>query len=161
MLRWLCAWGALLALGLAAPAWAQARVALVIANSAYAHAPKLPNPPNDAKAMAATLRGIGFVTTEKADLSKRDLEAALKTFAQSAREADVAVIYYAGHGMEQAGLNYLVPIDATLASDQDVDFDAVPLDLLLRSVEGASRMKLVVLDACRNNPFLTTMRRAA
>jgi len=104
---------------------------------------------------------VGFTTTEKADLSKRDLEATLKTFAQAARGADVAVIYYAGHGMEQGGLNYLVPVDATLASDQDVEFDTVPLDLLLRSVEGASRLKLVVLDACRNNPFLTTMQRAS
>ena len=156
---WLVA--ALLALAAGAPAWADGRVALVIANSAYVHAPKLPNPPNDARNMAAALRKVGFTTTEKADLSKRDLEAALKTFAQAARGADVAVIYYAGHGMEQGGLNYLVPVDATLASDQDVEFDTVPLDLLLRSVEGASRLKLVVLDACRNNPFLTTMQRAS
>jgi uncharacterized caspase-like protein len=151
---------ALAALSLAWPAQAAGRVALVIANSAYAHAPRLPNPPNDARAIAAALRGVGFATTEKADLSKRDLEAALKVFAASARGADVAVIYYAGHGMEQAGLNYVVPVDATLASDQDVDFDAVPLDLLLRSVEGAGRLKLVILDACRNNPFLTTMARS-
>jgi uncharacterized caspase-like protein len=151
----------ILALMLCAPAWADGRVALVIANSAYVHAPKLPNPPNDARNMAAALRKVGFTTTEKTDLSKRDLEAALKTFAQAARGADVAVIYYAGHGMEQGGLNYLVPIDATLASDQDVEFDTVPLDLLLRSVEGASRLKLVVLDACRNNPFLTSMQRAS
>jgi uncharacterized caspase-like protein/Tfp pilus assembly protein PilF len=150
-----------LALAMGAPAWADGRVALVIANSAYVHAPKLPNPPNDARSMAAALRKVGFATTEKADLNKRDLEAALKAFAQAARGADVAVIYYAGHGMEQGGLNYLVPVDATLASDQDVEFDTVPLDLLLRSVEGASRLKLVVLDACRNNPFLTTMQRAS
>ncbi|HEX7946579.1 MAG TPA: caspase family protein, partial [Phenylobacterium sp.] len=156
---WLVA--AVLALAPGAPAWADGRVALVIANSAYVHAPKLPNPPNDARNMAAALRKVGFTTTEKTDLSKRDLEAALKTFAQAARGADVAVIYYAGHGMEQGGLNYLVPVDATLASDQDVEFDTVPLDLLLRSVEGASRLKLVVLDACRNNPFLTTMQRAS
>ena len=148
------------ALGLAVPAFADTRVALVIANADYKSVAKLPNPPNDARTMAAALRGVGFSVTEKANLGKRDLESALKTFAVSAREADVAVIYYAGHGMEQGGLNYLVPIDAALASDQDVEFDTVPLDLLLRSVEGASRMKLVILDACRNNPFLTTMRRA-
>jgi len=144
----------------ASAAQAEGRVALVIANSTYAHAPRLPNPPNDARTIAAALRKVGFTTTEKSDLSKAGLEAALKVFAQSARGADVAVIYYAGHGMEQGGLNYLVPVDAALASDQDVEFDAVPLDLLLRSVEGASRMKLVILDACRNNPFLSSMRRS-
>jgi len=142
------------------PALADTRVALVIANSAYQHAPRLPNPPNDARSIAAALRQVGFQTTEKNDLSKSDLEQALKVFAQSARGADVAVIYYAGHGMEQGGLNYLVPIDATLASDQDVAFDAIPLDLLLRTVEGASRLKLVILDACRNNPFTTAMQRS-
>jgi Tfp pilus assembly protein PilF len=144
----------------AAPALADTRVALVIANSDYRNVAKLPNPPNDARRIADTLRKVGFATTEKNDLSKRDLEAALKVFAQSARSADVAVIYYAGHGMEQGGLNYLVPIDATLGSDQDVEFDTVPLDLLLRSVEGASRLKLVILDACRNNPFMTSMKRS-
>ncbi|WP_293901232.1 caspase family protein [Phenylobacterium sp.] len=162
MLRRLAAWmiAALLALALVAPAAAGTRVALVIANSAYRSVPRLPNPPNDAKVMADALREVGFTVSEKNDLTKRDLEAALKTFAQAARGADVAVIYYAGHGMEQGGLNYLVPVDATLASDQDVDFDAIPLDLLLRSVDGATRLKLVILDACRNNPFLTAMQRS-
>src|SRR4051812_16762246 len=116
-------WMLLAALSLAAPAWAaDVRGALVVANSDYQKVAKLPNPPNDAKSMAVALRKVGFSVTEKANLSKRDLETALKGFATSAREADVAVIYYAGHGMEQGGLNYLVPVDATLASDQDVDF---------------------------------------
>lgn len=160
VLKRIAFWIVVLALSLAAPAFADTRVALVLANSDYKNVAKLPNPPNDARRIAETLRKVGFVTTEKNDLSKRDLEAALKTFAQSARSADVAVIYYAGHGMEQGGLNYLVPVDATLSSDQDVEFDTVPLDLLLRSVEGASRLKLVILDACRNNPFMTTMKRS-
>jgi uncharacterized caspase-like protein len=96
-------WVWLAAVCLAAPALADVRVALVIANADYQKVAKLPNPPNDAKTMAAALRQVGFSVTEKANLSKRDLESALKGFAAAAREADIAVIYYAGHGMEQAG----------------------------------------------------------
>jgi len=146
----------------AGQALAAARVALVIGNSAYQHAPSLPNPPRDADAMAAVLRQVGFSTVEvRRDQGKAAIEAALKQFAQEARGAEVAVVYYAGHSLEQGGVNYLVPVDATLATDADVEYETVPLRLLERSVEGASRLKLIILDACRNNPFAAGMKRTS
>ena len=87
--------------------------------------------------------------------------AALKTFGKAADTADWAVIYYAGHGMEMAGENYLVPVDASLASDRDVPDEAISLDRVLSAVEGANKLRLVVLDACRNNPFLAKMQKTA
>lgn len=145
-----------------APALAETRVALLIANSSYRHAPSLPNPPRDAAAMAAALRQVGFATVEvQANQGKAQMEAALRQFAAAARGADVALVYYAGHSMEQGGLNYLVPVDAALASDGDVAFETVPLKLVERSVEGATRLKLIVLDACRNNPFVAGMTRTS
>jgi len=146
----------------AGQALAGERVALVIGNSAYRHAPSLPNPPRDAEVMAAALRQVGFSTVEvRRDQGKAAIEAALKQFAQEARGAEVAVVYYAGHSLEQAGVNYLVPVDATLATDADVEYETVPLRLLERSVEGASRLKLIILDACRNNPFADGMKRTS
>jgi len=131
-------------------AWAETRVALVIGNSTYQHGGRLPNPVNDAAAMAQALRQVGFTVTSRSDLGKQQFEETLKTFTRDAASADVAVVYYAGHGMEMGGTNYLVPVDATLAADSDVDFEAVPLDLVMRSVDGAKRIKVVILDACRN-----------
>jgi uncharacterized caspase-like protein len=143
-------------------ALAETRVALVIGNAAYRHAPGLTNPPRDATAIASALRGVGFATVEiRRDQGKAQMEVALKQFAQQARGADVAVIYYAGHSLEQGGVNYLVPVDAALGSDADVDYEAVPLKLLERTVAGATRLKLIILDSCRNNPFASTMQRTA
>jgi uncharacterized caspase-like protein/rhodanese-related sulfurtransferase len=140
-------------------AWAQSRVALVIGNSSYAHGGRLPNPANDAAAVAQALRQVGFSVTSRTDLGRVQFEETLKSFSREAAGADIAVVYYAGHGMEKGGTNYLIPTDAVLAADSDVDFETVSLDLVLRSVEGARRLKLVILDACRNNPFLDAMRR--
>ncbi len=140
---------------------ADSRVALVIGNSSYAHGGRLPNPANDAAAVADALRKVGFTVTARSDLGKQQFEQVLKTFTRDAASADVAVVYYAGHGMEMGGTNYLVPVDAVLAADSDVDFEAVPLDLVMRSVDGARRIKVVILDACRNNPFADAMKRTA
>jgi len=146
----------------AGSALAETRVALVIGNAAYRHAPGLTNPPRDASAIAAALRGVGFATVEvRRDQGKAQMEAGLKQFAQQARGADVAVIYYAGHSLEQAGVNYIVPVDATLGSDTDVEYEAVPLKLLERAVGGATRLKLIILDSCRNNPFAAATTRTA
>ena len=142
-------------------AWAETRVALVIGNSTYQHGGRLPNPVNDAAAVAQALRQVGFTVTSRSDLGKQQFEETLKTFTRDAASADVAVVYYAGHGMEMGGTNYLVPVDATLAADSDVDFEAVPLDLVMRSVDGAKRIKVVILDACRNNPFMDAMKRTS
>jgi TPR repeat protein len=150
----------LVLLFLAAPgAVADTRVALVVGNSSYAHGGRLPNPANDAAAVAEALRKVGFNVTSRQDLGKVEFEQALKAFTRDAAGADVAVVYYAGHGMEMGGTNYLIPTDAVLAADSDVDFEAVPLDLVLRSVDGAKRIKVVILDACRNNPFADAMKR--
>lgn len=147
-------------LAAAGAAASESRVALVIANAAYQHGGRLRNPPNDAAAVAQALRRVGFTVVSKNDLDRDQLEAALKTFSRDAAAADIALVYYAGHGMEKAGANYLIPTDAVLAADSDVDFETVPLDLVMRSVEGARRLKVVILDACRNNPFRDTMRRS-
>jgi hypothetical protein len=145
----------------AAPASAETRVALVMGNSAYAHGGRLTNPANDAAAIAQSLRKVGFTVVLQTDLGKTELEAALKSFTRAAAGADIALVYFAGHGVEKGGTNYLIPVDATLASDADIDFEAVPLDLVMHAVSGATKLKIVILDACRNNPFRDAMRRSA
>jgi uncharacterized caspase-like protein len=130
------------------------RVALVIGNSQYETVTALDNPRNDAKAIAGVLRGIGFDEVKLVeDLDYSEMRRTLKEFAADARGSDVALIYYAGHGVEVGGTNYLVPTDAELPSNQDVDFEAVPLDNVRTAVSGAAKLRLVILDACRNNPF--------
>ena len=136
------------------------RVALVIGNSTYKSVPALTNPQKDAEAIAASLRNIGFETvTLAADASREKLLDALRNFTNEAEKADWAVVYYAGHGIEVNGQNYLIPVDAKLASDRDIQFEAVPLDQVLASLEGARKLKLVLLDACRDNPFMPQMRK--
>src|SRR5262245_8109993 len=138
----------------AGPANAEKRVALVIGNSAYQHTRALPNPRNDAEAIAKLLRDNGFAEVAlKSDLDYRAMREAVRHFANQAQAAEVALVYYAGHGLEVAGENYLVPVDAKLLRDFDLDFEAVPLTLLLGAVDGARKLKVVVLDACRNNPL--------
>ena len=136
------------------------RIALVIGNSAYENVPALPNPERDAKLVADVLKRIGFQSvTLLTNLKKEALVSALRNFASQAEAADWAVIYYAGHGMEVGGTNYLVPIDATIAADRDVGFEAVPLEQVLNVAERAKKLRLVVLDACRDNPFKARMKR--
>jgi len=139
---------------------ADLRVALIIGNGAYKNAPALDNPPRDAKLMADTLRGLGFKTVTLAnDLTRDKFLETLRAFAREAEKADWAVIYYAGHGLEVGGTNYLVPIDAKLAADKDAETEAVPLDQLLAAAGGARRLRLLMLDACRDNPFAPKMQR--
>jgi uncharacterized caspase-like protein len=140
---------------------AETRVALVIGNAAYVHGGRLSNPANDAAIVADALRRVGFAVTGLSDLDRNGLEAALKSFTRASAGADIALVYYAGHGIEKGGTNYLVPVDASLAADSDVDFEAVPLGLVMHAVSGATRLKVVILDACRNNPFRDTMHRSA
>ncbi|MGE3627771.1 MAG: tetratricopeptide repeat protein, partial [Hyphomicrobiales bacterium] len=136
------------------------RVALVIGNSAYENASPLSNPQRDAAAIAETLRKVGFETVTLASDAGRDtLVNALRDFASVAEKADWALVYYAGHGIEVNGINYLIPVDAKLSVDRDVQFEAVPLDQVLASVEQARKLKLVILDACRDNPFVPKMRK--
>lgn len=137
------------------------RIALVIGNSAYRNVPALTNPGRDANAVAAALRASGFRTVQlQSDLTRETLTTALHKFASEADRADWAVVYYAGHGIEVNGTNYLIPTDATLAIDRDVEFEAVPLDRVMSAVGGAKRLRLVLLDACRDNPFANKMKRS-
>jgi hypothetical protein len=137
------------------------RVALVIGNSNYSAVGHLPNPPRDAAVLAQTLRDAGFKTVQvENDLSSEAMRRALRDFSAQAAAADWAVIYYAGHGIEIGGQNYLVPVDARLKSDRDVQFEAVPLEQVLTSIEGAKKLRLVILDACRDNPFTQQMTRS-
>ncbi|MBI3700167.1 MAG: caspase family protein [Afipia sp.] len=150
---------AALALG-CGPALAEKRVALVIGNSAYQNVTALPNPVNDAAAITATLKGAGFdVIDSRRDLKANEMRRALRDFSDTARDADVAVVYYAGHGIEIDGTNYLIPVDASLERDIDAFDEAIPLDRILTVMEPAKQLRLAILDACRDNPFNKTMKR--
>jgi uncharacterized caspase-like protein len=136
------------------------RIALVIGNSAYANADTLPNPERDANLVADALKRTGFETvTLLTNLRKDALVNALRDFAARAETADWAVVYYAGHGMEVGGVNYLIPTDAKIAADRDIGFEAVPLEQVLNAAERAKKLRLVILDACRVNPFASQMKR--
>ena len=138
------------------------RAALIIGNSAYKSVAVLENPRRDAQKMAAALRAVGFDdVTMAVDVSRDKMLEALRTFAAAADRADWAVVYYAGHGIEVNGVNYLIPVDARLASDRDVLFEAMPLDQVMAAIDGAKKLKLVVLDACRDNPFANSAATAA
>jgi tetratricopeptide (TPR) repeat protein len=143
-----------------APAAGIRRVALIVGNGAYKNVQKLDNPPRDAKLIAATFRDLGFQTVTLApDLTRDRFFATLREFALEAEKADWAVVYYAGHGMEIGGVNYLIPTDAKLAADHDAETQAVALEQVIAAVGGARRLRLVLLDACRDNPFEKTMQR--
>jgi branched-chain amino acid transport system substrate-binding protein len=136
------------------------RVALVIGNSAYTNAPLLPNPSRDALAMGKAFRDLGFQKVVVAtDLTREKLIDTLRAFASEADNADWAVVYFAGHGIEMGGTNYLIPVDAKLQTDRDVDFEAIPIEKVMNAVDGARKLRLVLLDACRENPFANQMRR--
>ena len=145
-------------LGLAASAHADKRVALVIGNSAYQNVAALTNPINDANAIAASLTRLGFTVTSQTDLGFDGMRRALRDFSSAARGSDLAIIYFAGHGMEIGGQNYLVPTDARLASDGDVPYEAISLELALSALDGARGTRLLLLDACRDNPFAAKMK---
>ncbi len=145
---------ALLALG-ADPAAAERRVALVIGESAYASVAVLPNPARDAAAMAELFRKAGFDEVRlETNRSAAELRKALRAFSDTAASADIAVVFYAGHGVEIGGRDFLVPVDARLLKDIDVDDEAIDLDYVLTRIP-AKRLKLIILDACRENPFKT------
>jgi uncharacterized caspase-like protein len=142
------------------PAFAEKRVALVLGNSAYQNVARLPNPVNDGTVIAATLKNAGFdFVEERHDLPAAETRRALRDFADRARDADIAVVYYAGHGIEVDGTNYLIPVDAKLERDTDVYDEAFSLDRVLLAIEPAKQLRLVILDACRDNPFAKNMKR--
>ena len=130
---------------------------MVIENSEYAAVGRLANPKRDAETIAAALKADGFAVTTADNLGRSDFIAAMNKFSDTAAKADWAVIYFAGHGLQVDGVNYLVPVDAKLAEDRDVRDEAIPLDRAIETVGGARKLGLVIVDACRNNPFLVQM----
>ena len=147
----------LLSLLFIAPAAAEKRIALVVGNSAYQNVTRLDNPRNDAALMADTLTGLGFTLIggrAQLDLDKSAMDNAVQNFGRQVQGADVALFYYAGHGVQVAGSNYLVPVTANPTREADVDFQMVDVNLVLRQMQGSgTRLNMVILDACRNNPF--------
>src|SRR6516165_7759792 len=140
------------------PAFAERRVALIVGNSAYHNAPILANPERDARAIADMFQKAGYEVTTAFNVGILDFKRTIRKFEDAATDADIAVIYYAGHGLEIHGTNYLIPIDAKLASDRDADDEAITLDRVVESVDSAKRLRLIILDACRDNPFTRTMK---
>jgi uncharacterized caspase-like protein len=139
---------------------ADKRVALIVGNSTYQTVPRLPNPSRDATAVARMFKDAGFDSVDvQLDVGNLEFKRSIRKFEALADHADIAVVYYAGHGLEIGGTNYLIPIDAKLASDRDAEDEAIPLERLVSSADGAKRLRLVILDACRDNPFITSMRR--
>jgi hypothetical protein len=151
---------ALLTLTFTLPAGAEKRVALVVGNGDYAHATRLPNPPNDAEDMAAALRALGFEVISATNVDKSGFDAKLRDFAKALREARMALFFYAGHGMQVAGKNYAIPLDARLESAADLPVETVDIDRVLAVMQADdSRVNLVFLDACRDNPLTRSFAR--
>src|SRR3954451_21817591 len=145
----------------ATAAAAERRVALVIGNSAYKNASSLPNTINDSTAIAALFKSVGFeVVISRNDLGVVDFKRSVREFLITAENAGMAVVYYAGHGIEISGTNYLVPVDARLSRDYDVDDEAVSLDRIIWALQSVRRLRLILLDACRDNPFAAKLRSA-
>ncbi|SHL12517.1 Uncharacterized protein, contains caspase domain [Bradyrhizobium lablabi] len=161
MLRSAAFVSALLAVCLAnQAAMAGKRVALVIGNSSYQNVAALTNPVHDAAAVTEMFKNASFDLVEsRRDLTSQEMRRALRDFGDKARGADIAVIYFAGHGLEVDGTNYVVPVDAVLERDADVDDEAVSLNRILVAAEPATKLRLIILDACRDNPFTKKMKR--
>jgi hypothetical protein len=138
------------------------RIALVIGNGAYTTAPPLKNPPNDARDMAATLRTLGFDVTSGINVNQRDMKRLIREFGQKLRAGGSGLFYYAGHGVQSKGRNYLVPVDADIQSEAEVEDSGVDVGLVLNYMDDAQNgLNIVILDACRNNPFSRSFRSAS
>jgi hypothetical protein len=133
-------------------------VALVLGNAAYKNVPPLPNPVRDAKAIAAELRDLGFEVIAGYDLTKLQTQETIARFAREVRGADVALFFYAGHGMQVAGNNYLLPVDAALQDETSLDFETVQINFILRQMSRETGFRLIFLDACRDNPLADAFR---
>lgn len=140
-------------------AQAEKRIALVIGNSAYKYAGELANPRNDASDMAAALTSLGFEVIDGLDLDRAAVERKLREYARKLEGADVALFFYAGHGMQIKGVNHILGIDAKLEAERDVEFETVKLDAVLTHMERESKTSIVFLDACRNNPLARNLAR--
>jgi hypothetical protein len=142
------------------PAHADKRVALVIGNSDYQEVPRLPNPKNDASDMRAKLSTLGFQMFGGTDLNRAAMISNLTSFGRAAENADVALVFYAGHGLQVNGQNYLVPVDATVEYEAELEIALVPLSLVMQQLSRGSRINIALLDACRDNPFAKSLSRS-
>lgn len=138
---------------MSASAWAGKRVALIIGNSAYEHAPELANPRNDAADFAAKLAELEFEVIVRQDAKLSEMLSAVEEFSDKLHNAELSLFYYAGHGLQVDGRNYLVPVGAKLESHITLDYEAVPVDLVMATMQSRSKTNLLFLDACRNNPL--------
>src|SRR5262245_14331173 len=138
---------------------AEKRVALVIGNAAYRHVSPLPNPANDARAVTAVLQGLGLQVDVLVDVDRVAMLNALQKFGQATMDAELAMVHYSGHGIEIDGKNYLLPVSANLNGPDDADVQAVEFKHLYAAVARTKGMKLILLDACRNDPFAVRLRR--
>lgn len=152
--------GLAILVGSAVPVAAAKRVALVVGNSDYQHATALPNPRNDAKLIAASLQRLNFDVVSGIDLGFRDFGRKLKEFRRKLQGADVALLFFAGHGLQVKGENYLIPVDAELEEELDLSYQAVRLNSVLSEMERTAATKIVFLDACRDNPLARTLHRS-
>ena len=140
-------------------AFAERRVALIIGNSNYQNAPILPNPERDARGIADMFQKAGYeIVTTAFNVGNLDFKSTIRKFEDTVTDADIAVIYYAGYGLNIHGTNYLIPIDAKLASDRDANNETITLEQLVESVHAAKRLRVIIIDACRDNPFARVMK---
>jgi uncharacterized caspase-like protein len=160
LLRLLAAVSCLLVAGVTAAAPGKAQVALVVGIGAYQNAPPLPNPPNDARALAESLKKLGFQVELAVDPDKARLEQAIKRFGDQLQGAKVGLFFYAGHGLQVNGRNFLVPADAKIDNERSLPFAAVDADLVLTQMETSTPVSLIFLDACRDNPFSRSLARS-
>ncbi len=157
--RWLFSIAVLTAL-LITPALAEKRVALVIGNAKYQHTVELKNPTNDARAVADALKSVGFEVIEGLDLTEIGMQKAVSEFSAKLQTADVGLLYYAGHGLQVDGRNYLVPVDASLDNELQLQFQTISTNLILNVMESGKRISILLLDACRNNPLAEHLSRS-
>jgi hypothetical protein len=136
------------------------KLALVIGNSEYRHSPRLDNPANDANDLAETFAAVGFEVRKGLDLDKTGMDALIREFAEALTGASAGLFFYAGHGLQVSGQNYLVPVDAKLTSAAAIDFELIRLDLIHRTMEREAKTNIIILDACRNNPLQRNLSRA-
>lgn len=142
-----------IAVGMATPLWAADRVALVIGMSEYTTVPTLDNTVRDAEGISRTLRDIGFEVTTLKDVGGAELRRRIEDFTFRAETSELALIYFAGHGVEVQGENFLIPVDANVKSNQDIQRQSISLKEFMAAVDGARKMRIVILDSCRDNPF--------
>jgi hypothetical protein len=152
----------LLAAAMATAAHAERRIALVIGNSAYSAVSPLANPKNDAELMAKTLKSVGFEVTKLVDADQRTMKQAMLDFGRKLRDgADVSLFYYSGHGVQAKGENYLIPVDAAIKDEGELDLQTINVNAFLQVMDNASsKVNIIILDACRNNPFASSLRSA-